>query len=304
MRAGTTRAAVAVLGALTLLVAGCGDDEPEGATATTVGGTETEGTAGGEEATGGAITVTVADDGIEVPAEVAGGAVTVTVEGGEDEVDFTRVEEGTEEDAFIEGMAGLIEGGPAPDFLLGNAGVSGGEEPSTILLEPGTYIVWTESGVADGLAPEGTPVLYTAPLTVTGEGGGELPETDGSFTAVDYDFEIDAAAGDTFTFRNEGPDQLHHVILFNFGDLEAAVVEENFLAFAQSDGEPPPAFAEVDFEALEAGGSGVFSPDGAGTFAGTLEPGITYVAACFINDLEGGPPHAIAYEMFETFTVD
>lgn len=110
------------------------------------------------------------------------------------------------------------------------------------------YFVWTESGAADGLAPEGTPLLYTAPLTVSGDGGGELPDTDGSFTASDYEFAVDAAAGERFTFRNDGPEQLHHAQIFNFGDIDPAVVEENFTAFVSSEGEDiPEAFADLDF---------------------------------------------------------
>jgi hypothetical protein len=139
---------------------------------------------------------------------------------------------------------------------------------------------------------------------VTGGEDDELPDTDGTFTASEYQFEVEASEGSTFTFLNDGPDQLHHAILFDFGDLDPEVVEQNFAAFAASDGEPPAALAEVDFEHLEAGGSGVFSSRGGGTFAAELAAGTTYVVACFISDLEGGPPHAIAYDMWEVFTVD
>jgi hypothetical protein len=288
-------AVLVVAGAL--LVVGCGDDDENGSDD---GGSET--TSGAEG--GGSVTVTVSEEGLEVDEEVAGGAVEVAVEGGEDEIDFSQVESGTTEDEFVEGMAALVEGGPAPEFLLANAGVSGSDEPSTILLEPGDYFVWTESGVGDGLAPEGTPVLYTAPLVVTGEGGGELPETDGTFTASDYEFSVDASEGSTFSFLNDGPDQLHHAVLFNFGDLDPSIVEENFAAFAASEGEPPEALAEVDFENLEAGGSGVFSADGAGTFSADLAADTTYVVACFISDLDGGAPHAIEHDMWEVFTLD
>jgi hypothetical protein len=39
------------------------------------------------------------------------------------------------------------------------------------------------------------------------------------------------------------------------------------------------------------------------TFTANFEAGQTYVAACFIQDRKGGPPHAIAHKMYKAFTV-
>lgn len=308
------RVAVLLLGP-TVLAAACGDDDSTTASeATTTTAAESpddttapdEGGDEGEDEAAGGITVTVTGDAIEVPAEITAGAVEVTVEGDVQEVDFTRVTDGTSEDAFVEGMASLIEGGPAPEFLLGTAGavVDGGGSTTTILLEPGSYFVWAESSVGDGDGEE--PTMLTAPATVTGEGGAELPDSERTITAHDYGFDVDVAAGEGFVFRNDGPDQLHHAILFNFGELDAAVVEENLPAFLQGGEEapPPPAFADVDFENLEGGASAVFSAGLGGTAPGAFESGTTYAAVCFISDLQGGPPHAIAYDMFEVFTVE
>ena len=160
-----------------------------------------------------------------------------------------------------------------------------------------------EGGGGEGQGGPPPEALVVSALTVT-DGEGELPETDGTITAKDYTFEVDVEAGDTFTFRNEGPTQFHHVVLFSFGDLDEDVVTENFPKFLESgdDAPPPPAFKDVDFEKLEAGGSGVFSPGLGGTFSAKLEAG-TYVAACFIGDKTGGPPHAIAKKMWKVFTV-
>ena len=36
----------------------------------------------------------------------------------------------------------------------------------------------------------------------------------------------------------------------------------------------------------------------------TFESGRTYVALCFVGDKKGGPPHAIANQMFKVFTVE
>ncbi|MBW3548891.1 MAG: hypothetical protein KY452_12275 [Actinobacteria bacterium] len=135
---------------------------------------------------------------------------------------------------------------------------------------------------------------------------GELPETDGTITAVDYDFEVDVQAGDSFTFRNDSSNQFHHAVVFNFGSIDPATVEENLPAFLEGGEEqpPPPAFEDLDFEKLESGHAGVFGPGGAGTAIGTFQSGNTYAAICFIQDRTGGPPHAFAYDMYEVFQVD
>jgi hypothetical protein len=309
LRSRALRVAVLLLGP-TVLAAACGDDDETTTASEATTTTAAEDTAapddGGEGEAADAVTVTVGADGLEVPAEIPAGAVEVTVDGDVEEVDFTRVTDGTTEEAFVEGIASLLEGGPAPEFFLANSGavVDSGSATSTILLEPGSYIVWAESSVDDEDGEE--PTIVTAPVTVTGGGGAELPEAQNTITARDYEFEVDVTAGDGFVFRNEGPDQLHHAIIFNFGDLDPAVVEENLPAFLQSgeDAPPPPAFAELDFDSLEGGASAVFSPGLGGTAPGAFESGTTYVAVCFLSDLQGGPPHAMAYDMFEVFTVE
>jgi hypothetical protein len=40
------------------------------------------------------------------------------------------------------------------------------------------------------------------------------------------------------------------------------------------------------------------------TVPGGFESGRTYVLACFISDRAGGPPHAIAHDMYKVFTVE
>jgi hypothetical protein len=244
------------------------------------------------------VTVTVNGDSISVPSEIDAGVVEVTITGEMnvgDEVDFTKVTAGTTEEQFIEGMLGVVEGGPFPDFFEGNAGVVAGPVPMSVTLEPGAYFVWTEGGED----------LVTGEVTVTGEAGGELPDTDGIITVRDYSFDVDVSAGDTYTFKNEAANESHHAVLINFGDLDPALVEENLPAFIQADENTPPpdAFAEVDFDNAFIPGSGVFSPGFSGTFSTTLESGNTYVIACFIQDRAGSAPHVFAYDMFDAFQV-
>lgn len=333
----STKKLLAGVAVIALFTGACGNDDEDAAT-----GTGTETGTNGEAGEG--ITVTVTDDSIEVPSEVAAGVVTVTIEGGDPfaEVDFSRVTSGTTEEEFEEGFLPVINGGPFPDFFEANAGALAGQT-SEITLEPGEYIVWTEEPSGDeeddggegeepdveaesAQAEETTTTvaedgegedgegedggedeisgLLTASMTVTDGDVGELPSTDGTITAQDYEFSVDVQAGDRFTFRNEGPDQLHHAVLFSFGDLDPAVVEENIPGFfAEEDAPPPEAFADLDFENFEAGGSAVFSAGLGGTFDAVLESGTTYAAVCFISDKTGGPPHVAAYDMYEVFQV-
>ena len=245
------------------------------------------------------VTVTVNGDSISVPSEIDAGVVEVTITGeidAESEVDFTKVTAGTTGSLFFAGMLGVLRGGPFPDFFEGNAGVLAGPVPMSVTLEPGAYFVWTEGGEGGLLISE---------VTVTGEAGGELPDTDGIITVQDYSFDVDVSAGDTYTFKNEAANESHHALLINFGDLDPALVEENLPAFIQADENTPPpdAFADVDFDNAFIPGSGVFSPGFSGTFSTTLESGNTYAVFCLIQDRAGSAPHAFAYDMFDVFQV-
>ena len=100
-----------------------------------------------------AITVTIGADSITVPSEIEAGVVEVTLEGdvgAESEVDFTRVAEGTTEEQFTEMMIGVVSGGPIPEILEDNAGVVAGPTPASVILEPGSYFVWSEGADAGG----------------------------------------------------------------------------------------------------------------------------------------------------------
>lgn len=280
-----------------IALVGCGDDDDEAVEEESVEEEATEEVA----ESGGSVTVTVGAEELTIEGEPAAGAVSVTIEGLAEgqEVDFTRVEPGTTVEATVEGLGEVTEGGAFPDFLLDNAGVNSAE--ATVLLDEGSYVVWTDGNTTG----EGEPAFVAAELEVGPGEEGELPEADGTFVVRDYEFEVPSSAGESFTVINEGPEQFHHAILFNFGDLDEAVVEENLPAFLAGDENTPPPepLAGIDFENLEAGGSGVFGPDGGGTFDATLEAGNTYAVVCFIQDRTGGPPHALAYNMWDTFTV-
>jgi len=235
--------------------------------------------------------------------------------------------------AFIEATTGV----------LGKEDSGSGE--STIILPEGDYIAWSlpeppDEGGGEGggeespattaaaagetaRGQEGEPegegggqeqgpppeAVLTSSFKVTPGEAGDLPDTDeNEIVARDYSFDVKVKAGaKQFVFRNKGPDQIHHVVLFNFGTVSPADVEENLPAFFESgeDAPPPPAFKDVDFKNLEAGDGPVLSPGlAATTLAKGFESGSTYAAVCFIQDRTGGPPHAIAKGMRTVFTVE
>ena len=319
-----TRTATAALLSLSMLVAACGDDDDtETGTSDTEETTETEETtadptdetseeAGGEGASASSLELTLTDDGLEgLPDSIPGGAleVTLALEGSREyaTIDFTKVDQGVTPEQFAEGFMPVFEGGPFPEFVQTSAGmpeVGPGESvTSTILLEPGAYIVWHEGLTEDEDAPP--PIVGTA-VEVTEGGDAELPDGDGEIVARDYDFEVDVSGPGTMVFRNEGPDQLHHAVLVDFGTNSPEVAEQAIGPLVQSgEDDPPPDIEGFDMEQVnfDMAGSGVFGPGLGGTFEAEVTPGNTYAVVCFISDRAGGPPHAIGMEMYEVFTV-
>lgn len=293
-----------------VLVAACGDDDDTATDTDTDTDTESpDGETASEDMT--VLELTLGDDGLEgMPESFAGGAVEVSLTlGGDREygsVDITEVEDGVTAEEFAEDIAPVFEGGPFPDYVGSSSGIetpAGETTTSTILVNPGPHVVWFE-GIPE--SEDAPPPVEAILVDVTEGSTDELPETDGEITAVDYDFEVDLDGPGTVTFRNEGPDQFHHVILMDFGTNSADVVETALPELIASEGEgPPPDIEGFDMEQVnfEFAGSPVFGPGLAGTFEAPVEEGNTYAVICFIQDRQGGPPHAIGNEMYEVFTV-
>lgn len=143
-------------------------------------------------------------------------------------------------------------------------------------------------------------------VTVTGGADvtvDDMPDNDGIVTASDYAFDVpELAAGEhTLTFANASDTQIHHLVLFGFAEgVDEAGAKEAFdQMMAAGEGPPPEGVTPPD----EAGYAPVTGPGMATTFDLELEAGRTYAAVCFIQDRAGGPPHAMAHNMVEFFTV-
>lgn len=328
---------LAVVATVALVAAGCGDDTDDDAADTTTTeeqGSPTTGADGGGEAT--AVTI-VAEDYVfsEAPEEIEAGLLDATFEnrgGAEHELALIEIGD-TPIDQVGEDLAPTLEGGPFPEYAENLAiplFAAGGETLETsMLIAEGNYAlicaltsVAPEEGATTTSAaedpggppeePEEGPPHYTLgmiqPLTVTsGNADAAMPESESSVTANDYSFDVEVTAGEqTVNFTNEGPDQVHHAVFFPFSEgVDEAAAEtalETFLASEDETAPPPP---EIDLEGLESSPEfGLFSTGLGATYDAEFESGRTYAVVCFIQDRAGGPPHAIANDMTEIFTVD
>ena len=329
-------AILAIALSLGLVLGACGDDSSPSANDDEAGETDQ----GGE----GGFTVKLTAEGLELPDEVEGGIVEVTLETelDEPEVNFSKVPAGTSEADLRAAIASATSGGEIPALIEATNGVGtfagDGSITQTIQLPEGDYFAWAdpvtpegegEEAEGEGEEPTETTAAEAAegeegeggeedapnpdaflvkPLKVTAGADGELPDTGSTITARDYSFDVNVKAGsEQFTFQNEGPDQLHHAILMNFGKIPAADVEANLQKFLESEGEgePPAAFKDLDMEKVfSTGGSAVVSPGLAGTANAKFESGTTYAAICFLQDRTGGPPHVFGKGMRTVFTVE
>ena len=282
-------------------------------TATDVSGTEVADTpptdTGGSTATSASPTpleLTLTDSAIDgLPDDLTAGVADVTVtdetasSGGE--VNFTLVEPGTEAATFVEDLAVLFEGGPFPDSFLNTSGTTGG----MVTIAEGEYIVWIDLAANED-RPSTVEDIVTAPLTVTaGDPMPVIPDTNDRVRSGDYLFDADIVPCDsTITFTNSSDNQFHHVIVVDFGTNDPVLVEENLPALLDSGPDsPPPTGIDMSQVNFDFANSGVFGPDASGTFEADFQQGNTYALLCFIQDREGGAPHAIQHQMYDVITV-
>jgi hypothetical protein len=251
------------------------------------------------------VALTLTETAIEgLPDDLVAGVIDVTVTDqratGTGEVNFSRVEPGTEPATFAADLIAVIAGRPFPDYFLDTAGAVG---HSMLTLDEGEYIVWSEPADED-VTPDS---ILTAALTVgPGDDDAVIPPTDGgTIRAGDYLFDADVSGGgSTVTFTNSSDNQFHHVLLIDFGTNDPALIEGYFPTFLEREGQgPAPQGIDTELVDTEFGHSGVFGPGSSGTFDAPFEAGHTYVAMCFVFDRAGGLAHAFQHEMYDVFQV-
>ncbi len=327
---------LAVLGSLALVATACGGDNSTktSAPSTTSAPSATTVAAGGDGEVQ-AVKI-VADDYkfTEAPTELKAGLVKLSFENqGKVAHEAALVEIGdTPIEQLTKDLAPTLEGGPFPAYAEHIAGPieaePGESDEVTFTIAEGTYaLLCTDEGDAEVAAstttdpnaapggperekPQGPPHFergMAQVLTVgPGQANAELPKADGSITARDYGFDVNVKAGDkTITYVNDGPEQVHFAAISEFPEgTDAAAAEDAFKQFlAAGEDSPPPEGLPMP---EDVGFSGIFSTGLGANFEMTkpFESGRTYLVACFIQDRTGGPPHAIANQMYKVFTVE
>ncbi len=267
------------------------------------------------------LAVSASDFGFAGVAEtITGGVVDLTfTNDGEADHEFAMMS--TEPDTtvaeFTKAFAGVLEGGPFPSFS--DKGVIPGEIPpgetlrTRMTLPAGDYMLFCalndEPGEAEG-GEKSKPhydLGMIQKVTVEGdEDPDDLTSPNGEFVAQDYTFEVPdtVASGErTYAFRNGSPKQWHHMVIQSYdGSVSETDALEAFGTALNLDPTkpPPPGLPESE----QVASTGIMGPGHSQTTELTFETGKTYVAACFIQDITGGPPHAMAHKMIKAFTVE
>lgn len=218
------------------------------------------------------------------PESAEAGLAEITLDntsGDEGDLQLIRTEGDHSVDEVVEAFEDTGSNKPLPDWFFGGGGVGstadGKSATVTQVLQPGTYYAFNAEGRPDA--------EKVATLEVTGEASEETVEGGTTVTAGEYVFESDGplpAGKNEIVFDNIGA-QPHHLLASKLvGDATAEEVED---FFKSEEGQPP--LSEDGTQAtavLEGGEAQLVTLD--------LEPG-RYVLYCFINDRQGGPPHAL-----------
>jgi hypothetical protein len=272
-------ALVAAISAAALTVAACGGDDDDG----------------GDEAEAGTLEITAsgtqnnlsfAVDKTEVPS----GATELTLvnetrAGLDGQLGFVEAGEDRSPEEVVQAFRSAVENQPVPSFFRASGG-PGTTEPgqsSTVTqdLEAGTYYVLPADDVP-------TPDELVS-FEVTDGDGGELPETEGKVSAVEYSFSGEGLKAGTnpILLENTGG-QWHHFLASKLKD-DATI--EQATEYLQSQGRPSdPSPFEGNPQQGNDIESPVMDPGFSQVIEAELEPG-TYAFFCFIPDKQGGPPH-------------
>ena len=291
-----TRYALGVLVVVGATLTGCGQGQDAAAQPLDVVADDYSFTGVGDTLTGGAVEITFRNEGKA-----------------DHELVFIDIGD-TSFETFSKEFPKVLEGGPFPAYMeaavsIGEVG-AGKTVEATLTLPKGDYLLFCALDDAPG---EGEKTLdephyelgMRQNVSVEGPDTVEITSPGGTFTAKDYTFvpPSDLKAGrDEYLFHNVGPEQWHFMYLAVFP--KGTSVKEAEDAFGKllqlEEGQEPPAGVPTPEDVLD---TGVQSPGRGQTFTANFQAGRTYLAACFIQDRKGGPPHAIGHKMYKAFTV-
>lgn len=267
---------VLALIAASVFAAGCGGDDDDSSEPSSVA-IETSGGKGGVE--------------ITAPSEADAGPAEITLTNnsdGDQDGQLAFVAEGEEhsDEEVAAELENAIAGQPVADWFqaVGGPGTTakGESNTATIDLEAGTYYVLPSDD------SQSAPDELTK-FTVSGESDAELPEADGTVSAVEYSFSGEGltAGEQTLLLDNKGG-TWHH---FLSAKLKDGNTIEDAKKFLESDGSggPPPFVSENGNGAIS---STVIDGGKSQLVTANLEAG-SYAFFCFVSDKTGGPPHVV-----------
>jgi hypothetical protein len=264
-----------VLVAAALIAAGCGSDDGDDPSTLSIEGT------GAADA-----------PAFEAPAEADAGATEIEFTNSSDapELDSQLVftsEERTDEEVVAE-LQKAFRGQAVADWFQGGGGpgptAKGETTTVTQELQEGTYYV---------VGGEDVPTPPLTKIEVTADGGAELPDADGTVSAVEYSFssEEPLRSGEQDLLLENDGGTWHH---FLASELKPDATIEQAKEYLMSEGEGggPPPFVGGPGEPSNAVESTVLEGGTSQIVTANLNPG-RYAFFCFIADKTGGPPHVV-----------
>jgi hypothetical protein len=245
------------------------------------------------------LSITISDDGVEMPGSVPTGRYLVTVEDATDhglDAFLMRIPQGVTaeevEATFAAPPAAFPEWWLKAIFAGGSAVQAGRTGQAIADLVPGDWLVFGN----------GHP---TRAFAVTGDPGARIaaadPEIDAEITLDEYSFTgLDRIqAGPQIWKVTNGGSQPHFMELIK---VPAGTTAQQIMQLLMADEEASPVAGGIDPAQIEGvGGIGTLSVGRTGWYVTDLEAG-TYVALCFIPDLESFAPHAMM-GMIQVFMV-
>ena len=209
-------------------------------------------------------------------------------------------------DRFVEDLRGgafSLSGNPNPDYLDQVAvpifGLAGGAtDDATFTLTEFNYALFCiipAAAEGDEEAPHYEKGMLRELRVTGGNPAPELPEAEGTITAVDYSFRFDLDAGDrVVNFINRGPTRST--------TPRSRCTRRAWMRRRRR----RPTLLSSSLAPTSRACPRRRASDGAASSAQGLEARsvYTYAFACFAPDREGGEPHAIAYDMVEVVTIE
>lgn len=244
------------------------------------------------------VTYVGTDFAFEGPDTIPAGLTTVAIDnqGAEaHQVVMIRIEDGkTVDEALAEAAESdnglpqsvVFEGGPV-------AAMPGQMVATTMVLEPGNYVIVCEIPSADGVTHTKKGMVMPVTVTEDGAGAGSLPEADASVGLEEYAFVAPDFAPGTQTIRleNDG-EEVHEALLIKLDEGKTAM---DFAAAFEPGAPPGPPPGSV------VGGVGGIDPGKSAQFEATFEPG-QYAWICFYPAPDK-TPHMVK-GMVKEFTVE